>query len=87
VQARQSFDALPDGASALAVRSALASLPARQRAVIVARFYAGPSVAETGAALGCAEGTVKVHVHRALAALRSLDLDEVEEVVAHGPTD
>ena len=39
--------------------AALASLPRRQRAVLVLRYFAGMSVAETAAALGCSDGTVK----------------------------
>ncbi|TQS44028.1 SigE family RNA polymerase sigma factor [Cryptosporangium phraense] len=60
----------PDAASAVAVRTALAALPARQRAVLVLRYYSDLSVEQTADALGCSAGTVKSHTSRALAALR-----------------
>jgi RNA polymerase sigma-70 factor (sigma-E family) len=46
-------------------------LPARQRAVLVLRYYEGLSEAEIGRVLGCAAGTVKSQAHRGLATLRS----------------
>lgn len=76
--------ALPDADEAIAVRAAIGSLPARQRAVIVARFYGGLSVEETAVALDCAPGTVKAHTHQAIARLRAGGLlrfeDEEEEM-------
>ena len=47
----------------------LADLPARQRAVIVLRYYEDMSEAAIGEVLGCAPGTVKSHAHRALRTL------------------
>gem|GEM_PF-747357 len=52
------------------VQEALARLPARQRAVLVLRYYEDLSEAEIAARLGCAPGTVKSSAARALKALR-----------------
>jgi RNA polymerase sigma-70 factor (sigma-E family) len=59
---------------------ALAQLPKRQREVVVLRYLADFSEAQTAAALGCSPGTVKTHAARGLRALRgSVDLAEDEE--------
>lgn len=50
--------------------SVIRRLPARQRAVIVLRFYEDLPEAEIASLLGCAQGTVKSSLHRALAQLR-----------------
>ncbi|MGA8210166.1 MAG: SigE family RNA polymerase sigma factor [Nocardioidaceae bacterium] len=47
------------------------SLPPRQRAVIVLRYYEQLSERETADALGCSLGNVKSTAHRALQALRA----------------
>ncbi|CAN5698770.1 hypothetical protein BH24ACT15_BH24ACT15_08090 [soil metagenome] len=72
----------PDTAAAVAVRSAVADLPTRQRQTIICRFYAGLSVAETARAMGCAEGTIKALTSQAVANLRKagLDVDTTEEI-------
>jgi RNA polymerase sigma-70 factor (sigma-E family) len=49
---------------------ALATLPPRQRAVIVLRYYSGLSEAEIAEVLGCAPGTVKSQAAKALRTLR-----------------
>ena len=51
--------------------AALATLPPRQRAVIVLRYYEDLSEADTAAALGCSVGTVKSQAHKALSRLRA----------------
>lgn len=77
--------ALPDATDAIALRDAVRMLAARQRAVIVARFYLGLDVAETASVLGCREGTVKAHTFKALANLRSAGLiDASEETINDG---
>lgn len=54
-----------------AVMAALATLPTRQREVLVLRYYAELSEAEIAETLGVSAGTVKTHAHRGLAALES----------------
>jgi DNA-directed RNA polymerase specialized sigma24 family protein len=46
------------------------SSPAKQRAALVLRYYAGLSFAEIAATLGCRESSARGHVTRALSALR-----------------
>ncbi|GAA1562963.1 SigE family RNA polymerase sigma factor [Kribbella hippodromi] len=74
-------NAVPDGAAARAESEAVwalcATLPDKQRAAVVLRFYEELSYAEIAQLLHCAEATARSHVHRALAALKTtLGADE-----------
>ena len=65
--------------------AALPRLPARQRACVVLRYFEDLEVAETAAALGCSEGTVKSQTSRALASLRLMFEDSPrDELVVAG---
>lgn len=86
--------ALPDAAMATddyadadrrqSVLAALATLPAKQRDVLVLRYFADVSEADTARALGCSPGTVKSRASRALAALRASGvLAHDEETARH----
>jgi len=62
---------------------ALAALPRRQREVVVLRHLLGLSEVEVASALEISHGTVKTHLRRGLAVLRSrLDGDRKEPSVA-----
>ncbi|HET6292054.1 MAG TPA: SigE family RNA polymerase sigma factor [Kribbella sp.] len=54
------------------LRRLLAQMPARQRAVLVLRFYDDLSVEQTAGVLGCSEGAVKTLTSRALDSIRRL---------------
>jgi RNA polymerase sigma-70 factor (sigma-E family) len=59
-----------DPATAITIRTAVASLPRRQRTALVLRYYADLSVRDVAEALGCPEGTVKTLTSKAIASLR-----------------
>jgi RNA polymerase sigma-70 factor (sigma-E family) len=65
-----------------ALIAALDRLPARQRAVVVLRYFADQTESQTAAAMGCSVGTVKAHASKALARLR--DAPGLAELMAGG---
>ena len=60
------------------VARAVRALPPRQRAAIVLHYYADLEVKDVAAALGCAEATARVHLHRARTALAHALTDREE---------
>jgi RNA polymerase sigma factor (sigma-70 family) len=76
----------PDTATAVAVRTAVAQLPVRQRTALVLRYFADLSVAETAEVMRCPEGTVKTITRQAILALRKTgriaDTEITEEEMA-----
>lgn len=67
----------PDDYDALPLKEAVRRLPEELRQVIILRFFAGCTQAETAAALEVPQGTVATRQRRALALLR-LELGEEE---------
>ena len=79
-----------DAADIVAVRDqlirGLMALPARQRAVLVLRYFDDLSEAETAQALGCSLGTVKSQASRGLDRLRGLvDAHDLSPADARSP--
>ncbi|HEX2040174.1 MAG TPA: sigma-70 family RNA polymerase sigma factor [Acidimicrobiales bacterium] len=69
-----------DTADRLYLLGALATLPARQRDVLVLRYFADLTDEDIARCLSLAAGTVKSHVHRGLVRMRRRLADAGEEV-------
>ncbi len=69
----QAFESASDSLSRaqilLAIETEVGQLPARQREAFLMRYWEELDVAETAAAMGCSEGSVKTHCSRAVHAL------------------
>jgi RNA polymerase sigma factor (sigma-70 family) len=69
-----------DPAAAIAIRTAVASLPRRQRTALVLRYYTDLTVHDVASAMGCPEGTVKSLTSKAIASLRQeLQIGDLKE--------
>lgn len=71
--------AVPDAYDALPLREAVRRLPEDLRLVVILRFFAGYTQAETAAALGIPQGTAATRQRKALQLLR-LELGEEENL-------
>lgn len=69
-----------DSAAAITIRSAVSSLPRRQRTALILRYYIDLPVRDVAVLMECPEGTVKTLTSKAIASLRqSLPLPELKE--------
>jgi len=62
------------------IHRAVMSLPEKQRAAIALFTWGDFSIAEIAGIMGCSEGTVMSHLHRARRALRELLKDKIDGV-------
>ncbi|MGW4639212.1 SigE family RNA polymerase sigma factor [Sphaerisporangium sp. NPDC004334] len=69
----------------LILRRALARLTARQRAVLVLRYFEDLPEAEVAQIMGCSVGTVRSTVHRSIARLRSISPELADLRAPHHP--
>ena len=53
------------------LRTALETLPQRQKEVVALRLFEELPVADTARIMGCRPGTVKAHLNKAVTALRA----------------
>lgn len=80
VEAHRGVHHDPDGADRVAVRAALGGLTAKQRDVVVMRFFLGMSVDQVARLTSSSPGAVRGLTHRAMTALRdTLGITEHEE--------
>lgn len=68
-QPAQPDKALAQSQMITAIEEALSKLPSRQREAFLLRYWEELDTAETAAAMGCSEGSVKTHCSRATHAL------------------
>jgi RNA polymerase sigma-70 factor (sigma-E family) len=75
----------PDGdhAATLTLLAALRSLPPKQRAAVVLRYWEDRSIEETAAALSVSAGTVKSQCAKGLHALREALGENRNDLIAH----
>jgi RNA polymerase sigma-70 factor (sigma-E family) len=82
--ARGDRDEADDIVLRVALVAALVHLPRRQREAIVLRYLCDLPESEVASALGISTGTVKTHLHRALASLRADIGTDFQEGYVHG---
>jgi len=71
-QPKRPEEALSQSQLIAVIEDALGQLPARQREAFLLRYWEEMDTAETAAAMGCSEGSVKTHCSRATHALSAI---------------
>ncbi|GMQ84215.1 MAG: sigma-70 family RNA polymerase sigma factor [Gammaproteobacteria bacterium] len=66
----------PDNGPMMQIRQYVQVLPERQREVVMLRIFEDMSVEDTARVLGCRPGTVKAHLHKAIARLKEMAGDQ-----------
>lgn len=77
--------AVAEPADAMTVRDAVRQLPARQREVLIHRYFLGATVAETAETVGISDNAVKSATFKAIENLRRRcgDVTAIEENAKH----
>ena len=70
------FEQLQQAQTLEIIEKALERLPSRQRQAFLLRYWEEMDVAETAAAMGCSQGSVKTHCSRAAHALAAMLKDK-----------
>src|SRR6201987_4722757 len=78
----QAYDVFAQVDARQSLLAALDRLPARERAVVVLRYFADQTESQTAEAMGCSVGAVKAHAAKAMARLR--DAPGLSELLSGG---
>jgi RNA polymerase sigma-70 factor (ECF subfamily) len=73
------FEKMIQSQAGLALEKAIRTLPLRQQQTFLLRAWEGMDIAQTAAAMGCSQGTIKTHYSRAVNTLRTLLEDLAHE--------
>jgi RNA polymerase sigma-70 factor (ECF subfamily) len=78
VRIKEPSEHASDSELGVLIRTAVDTLPEKQKAVFLLRHYQGFSLKEIAEIMGCTEGTIKTHLFRATGKLRH-ELENVRQ--------